>query len=203
MAHHRSKQDLTFIGNDIWSLPIHRCRHTGFFLIYLGVIPKLSPPSVSPLLSFTSNIFPHPLLSSLLPHSALPPHPILSSPVWEAQSQIHSAGFKLTGTLHIALLHFKYTHGLIYTHLHAQRMEKPRQGWKDVDRSAGSGWWLGSAHVTGSRYGHYRHRHTHSHACTRTHTHSAVYKASVQTQAVITGSSCQCIAEIQKKDNIK
>lgn len=40
---------------------------------------------------------------------------------------------------------------------------------------------------------------TDTHTPMHAHTHSAVYKASVQTQAVITGCSCQCIAEIQKK----
>lgn len=39
--------------------------------------------------------------------------------------------------------------------------------------------------------------HTHTPMHARTHTHSAVNKASVQTHAVITVSSCQCIAEIQ------
>ena len=102
--------------------------HTPFLSVCLSV-----------LLCFTSTLLSHPIV---VQH--------ISSPVWEAQSQNHSAGIKLTWTLQIALLpfnHTQHTHTHTHTHTHAHTRahthtpaHKLVQTHTDTDSLPLSGW---------------------------------------------------------------
>lgn len=159
----------------------------GFLKIFIKywngrVIPAPTPlcplcPPVSPSVFYSQPLFSSSVVQ-LAPASILP---ILSShhlcgrhKARSTQPGLNSLEpYRLYCTTLIIHTHTQHTliHAPAYTHRcrHSptQQMERQRQGWKDViDMSSGSGWWLGSAHVVGSRYkqSHIgKDKHTHLH----------------------------------------